>query len=51
LQQDRRYVSIFREWLEVTRNVSVFLLRYDSEPLDAENQLFLAAAELSAAVA
>ena len=51
MEEEPRFVSIFREWLDVTRRVPLFLLNNDTEALDVENQLFMAAGEMSAEVA
>lgn len=47
---DQRYLALFRDFLEVTRAVPLFLLQYDSEPLNSDNQLFLVAVNLSAEI-
>lgn len=46
-EREGRLMAIFIDWMEVCRALPMFLLQYDPEPLNSENQLFIFAVQLN----
>jgi hypothetical protein len=50
-EREGRLLGVLADWLEVCRSLPLFLLQFDPQPLNCDNQLFIASVELNAEIA